>query len=344
VSTRAKVGSLSVVIPIFNGESWIEPTLARLRAAIAQAPGWHMADVVLVDDGSTDGTPALLDRMAADDPTLRVVHQENRGRFLARRAGLEAAGGEFVLLLDVRVFLDDDALAYLADQVGEHPDRAVWNGHCDIDVRGNPYARFWAAVTFAAWRRYLANPRLVDFGEDDFDLYPKGTGCFFAPRTSLLAAYEAFTTHYDDMRRVNDDTALLRRLAAEHRIFLGPGFACTYHARGSFKQFLNHSHYRGIHFVDGYLRRSSRYAGFIVAFLVATPVGVVALATWPVATVGVGVAGCVVAGVALLALGVPPATAGSFAALLPLFAVVYGAGIWRGVLMAARTRLRRARG
>ena len=70
------------------------------------------AQVVVVDDGSTDATPARLAELAGP-LGLTVVRQENRARFAARRAGLEAARGEQVLLLDSRVVVSPYALSYL---------------------------------------------------------------------------------------------------------------------------------------------------------------------------------------------------------------------------------------
>lgn len=338
-----RLPSLSMILPVFNGVDWVEPTLERLHRALKAVPAWRDAEILVVDDGSDDGTAELLDRLAIADSRLRVVHQPNRGRFLARRAGLEASTGELVLLVDVRLFVHEAALRYLAEQLATHPERTVWNAHCEIDIRRNPYAAFWSAVTFVAWRGYLAKPRYVSYGEEDFDRYPKGTGGFVAPRQALLDAYASFTTYYDDLQRVNDDSALLRRIAGAHRINMAPGYAWTYHARGTFRQFLKHAHARGIHFVDGYLRRSSRYAWFIVAFLLATPIFATLLALQPV-TVILGSALLVVfTGLAARGLGVPTRTVLIFVLLLPSFALVYGAGIWRGVLLAARARLRRSR-
>lgn len=333
--------SLSVVVPVFNGEAWVGPTAARVVEAL-KAAAWPDVDLVFVDDGSTDGTAAAVEALDLGVP-VRLVRQENKGRFLARKAGIEAAGGQSIFLLDARVFTEPQAFVNLAEQFRTHPERRVWNGHVDIAVKGNPFARFWQAVTFTAWRRYLANPRLVSFGADDFDYYPKGTGCFVAPRRLLLDAYAEFSTYYDDLRRVNDDTSLIRTLAEREPVYLGPEFAFTYHARDSLKGFMRHAFYRGIHFIDGYLRPGTRYFWLLVAVLAATPVGITLAAFKPLLVLAIGAAGCVAAAALMLALRTPPAAALWFAALLPFFAAVYGAGLWVGTFMAVRTRLGRRR-
>jgi glycosyltransferase involved in cell wall biosynthesis len=341
-SAGARLPSLSVVVPVFNGESWIEPTATRVVDAL-QAADWPGVELVFVDDGSTDGTAAAVEALDLGLP-VRLVRQENKGRFLARKAGIEAAVGESVFFLDVRVFTDPQAFVNLAQQLREHPERRVWNGHVDIEVKGNPFARFWQAVTFTAWRRYLANPRLVSFGADDFDYYPKGTTCFLAPRQLLLDAYREFSTYYDDLRRVNDDTSLIRTLAEREPVYLGPEFAFTYFARDSLSGFMRHAFYRGIHFIDGYLRPGTRYFWPLVAVLAATPVGIVLAVVKPLLVLALGLLGVAAAAAAMLALRTPPAAALWFAALLPFFAAVYGAGLWRGVFLAVRTRVRKGGG
>ena len=86
--------SLSVIVPVWNEAGRLEATLA----AVAQFMAAHSlhGEVVLVDDGSTDGTPELARRLGA-----RVLaHPENRGKGAAVRTGMLAAKGDFRLFCD----------------------------------------------------------------------------------------------------------------------------------------------------------------------------------------------------------------------------------------------------
>ena len=341
----ATLPSLSIVIPSYNAARWLAPTLEKIDAALDRSP-WRGAQIVVVNDGSTDDTKAALDDLAQRRPKLTPIHTENRGRFLARRAGIDAADADLVLLVDSRVFLDPEGLAYVAEQMTADPTALVWNGHVVIQNAGNPFARFWSTITFVAWRRYLADPRPSSFGADDFEYYPKGTGCFIAPRDELLAAYNAFSTHYDDLRRVNDDTSLIRTLVETHRVHISPGFSCTYHARDNLKSFLGHALHRGVTFVDGFLRPGTRFFLPLVAFLVAAPVALFAAVLYPIQVVTLLLVGLLVGMplvlLGLLALRVPWRNAVAFCALAPPFAVVYGASIWRGVFLAIKKRVSRS--
>jgi polyisoprenyl-phosphate glycosyltransferase len=88
---------LSVVAPVFDEELLVEEFVARTTAAVAD----YDFELVLVNDGSSDGTPELLDRIAAGDPRVRVIHlSRNFGHQAALTAGLEHAVGDVVAMID----------------------------------------------------------------------------------------------------------------------------------------------------------------------------------------------------------------------------------------------------
>ena len=152
---------LSVVIPVYNEQDWIERSVGALLAS-ASAASWPI-EVVVVDDGSTDATPSRLDDLR-ERHGITVLSQANSGRFEARRAGIAKSSGEWVALLDSRVIVDEHTLTFLRDQLVEHPERAVWNGHINVASEHNPYAGFMAGLVKVPWRKYCANPRLMSYG------------------------------------------------------------------------------------------------------------------------------------------------------------------------------------
>lgn len=91
---------LSVVAPCFNEESAIELFVRELQRVLATLPEFDH-EMVLVDDGSRDGTLAALDRLAAEDARLRpVALSRNFGHQIALSAGLDHARGDLVVLMD----------------------------------------------------------------------------------------------------------------------------------------------------------------------------------------------------------------------------------------------------
>ena len=90
---------LSIVIPLFNEADNLEPLAAELAAALDGLDGGY--EVLFVDDGSRDDSPAVLARLAAADPRLRVLRQpDNRGQSAAFAVGFRQARGELIATLD----------------------------------------------------------------------------------------------------------------------------------------------------------------------------------------------------------------------------------------------------
>ncbi|MBQ8654981.1 MAG: glycosyltransferase [Clostridia bacterium] len=86
---------ISVIVPVYNGEAYIERCLASL---LKQDAG--DMEIIVVDDGSRDGTWALLERMAREDGRIRPVHQENAGVSAARNAALDICRGRYIRFAD----------------------------------------------------------------------------------------------------------------------------------------------------------------------------------------------------------------------------------------------------
>ena len=86
---------ISVIIPVYNAENYLD---ACVSGVLAQAYG--ELEILLIDDGSTDGSGATCDAFQARDPRVRVIHKKNGGASAARNAGLRAATGNYVFFLD----------------------------------------------------------------------------------------------------------------------------------------------------------------------------------------------------------------------------------------------------
>lgn len=86
---------VSVVMPVFNGKRHVNGAITSLLAE-----DYEDFELIAVDDGSTDGTPEILRRRAANDPRIVVLRQENRGIAEALNAGMAVARGEYIARLD----------------------------------------------------------------------------------------------------------------------------------------------------------------------------------------------------------------------------------------------------
>lgn len=86
---------LSIIIPVYNNEKYLRPTL---QSVLAQT--YPDFEVLVVDDGSTDGSLAICQDFAQKDDRLRVIHKENGGVSSARNRGIEEAAGQYIAFVD----------------------------------------------------------------------------------------------------------------------------------------------------------------------------------------------------------------------------------------------------
>ena len=106
----------SVIIPVHNVENYIRATVGSVLGQ-QNAPSF---EVILVDDGSPDGCPAICDSFAESDTRVRVIHKPNGGEISARKAGAALVQGRYVVCLDGDDLLRGDALSLIASVIGEN--------------------------------------------------------------------------------------------------------------------------------------------------------------------------------------------------------------------------------
>lgn len=98
VFAPAESGTVSVIVPVYNELPTIETATRAVFAA--RLPAGVAMEVVIVDDGSTDGTADVLARLASELPFKLVRHAQNRGKGAALRTGIGAASGHYLLFQD----------------------------------------------------------------------------------------------------------------------------------------------------------------------------------------------------------------------------------------------------
>ena len=155
---------VSVVVPSYNAVRFIG---AALDSILAQSS--PPDETIIVDDGSTDGTRTLLAALAASS-NLRVIHQANRGPGAARNAGIKAATGEFIALLDADDIALPERLRLQTEALLTAPSLAVVAGAFEwIDEAGRLLS--WP---YHSWRHY---PDLNDLSRwlSDCPIVPSAT-------------------------------------------------------------------------------------------------------------------------------------------------------------------------
>jgi glycosyltransferase involved in cell wall biosynthesis len=140
------VPEISVVIPVYNAARYLEDAIASV-----QAQSFPDFEIIAVDDGSTDGSKQLLERIALTEPRLRVISRPNTGIVGALNDGLAAATGEFIARMDGDDICLPERFRQQLDYLGTHADCvAVGTDIIYTDPEGAPLIRQNPAVSHEA--------------------------------------------------------------------------------------------------------------------------------------------------------------------------------------------------
>lgn len=225
---------VSVIIPAFNAERWLERAVTSTVSGDFAVPG----EVLIVNDASTDTTVDVANKLAEQFPSVRLLDQDvNGGIVRARRAGLVAARYEWVAHLDADDYLSPGAVAVAYDGAIESgadlciwERRHVWNGQTswwpDTSVLAFPLSgREAARLTLGSWRihawgvmkgeQWLAAIDAVDvetFSSDELVVRQFLMGCTSV--SSCTAQY--FWVHNPDSISKSDGKKVRTELLKSH--------------------------------------------------------------------------------------------------------------------------------
>ena len=123
---------ISVIVPVYN----IKEYLPRCVKSIC-AQTYSNLEILLVDDGSTDGTGQLCDELAVSDKRIRVLHKENGGSSSARNMGIENASGKYLGFVDSDDYIEPDMYEKLYQALQRYDVPIAQIGRDEIDAEGN---------------------------------------------------------------------------------------------------------------------------------------------------------------------------------------------------------------
>ena len=193
---------ISVIMPVYNSARYVEGAAGSVLSS-----SFRDLELILVDDGSVDGSGALCDRLASEDPRVSAIHQPNGGVSRARNKGLDIARGDYVAFVDSDDFIAPDFLEKLY--------QAAVSGDADVakgtlknydPVKGVSYQReifnlnyrikehkawFFMTYTSAIYRTRMLREHGIRFDER--------LRFFEDPHFSIRAAF-----HYNQVAVVDD--------------------------------------------------------------------------------------------------------------------------------------------
>lgn len=138
---------ISVIIPVYNAEGYLPRCLEAVSAQT-----YDNLEIILVDDGSTDGSPQICADFAARDGRARVIRQENQGLWAARNTGQDAAQGAYLFFPDSDDYFHRDLLRLLFEAINSGPcyDLAIvgrkitWSAEEDTTTPITPTLTEWS--------------------------------------------------------------------------------------------------------------------------------------------------------------------------------------------------------
>ena len=117
--------TVSVIVPIYNVEPYLRECLDRV---CGQA--YENMQIILIDDGSTDGSGLICDQYAEKDNRVTVVHQKNRGLVAARKKGIELATGKYITFVDGDDWIDEGGIEKIVSFISDDQNVDVLAFHC----------------------------------------------------------------------------------------------------------------------------------------------------------------------------------------------------------------------
>ena len=117
-------GLVSIVLPVYNVEAYLEQCIHSLLAQT-----YPSLELILVDDGSTDQSGALCDKLAKEDARIRVIHQENRGVSSARNHGMDCATGEYIGFVDPDDWIEPKMIQSLVEALRKNDAGGAFCGY-----------------------------------------------------------------------------------------------------------------------------------------------------------------------------------------------------------------------
>lgn len=125
-SMKAEDILVSVIIPAYNAEKYLA---FSLDSVIAQTH--NKLEIIVINDGSTDGTPKICDEYAKKDSRIKVIHQENKGLSSARNAALDIMTGEYIAFIDSDDFIESKSIEILLHDCIEYNSEIIIFGSID---------------------------------------------------------------------------------------------------------------------------------------------------------------------------------------------------------------------
>ncbi len=176
---------ISIIIPIYNTEKYLVRCVQSL-----QQQTMRNIEICLIDDGSTDGSGAICDALAAEDNRIRILHKENEGQGIARNKGIDLASGEYIAFLDSDDYWDADGCRRILQCLVQTGADLCSFAYCKEDERGTVQAVPTVTAGIYDGEQVQKSFALHFFGDDPSEDNLRGvSACMSCFRRSIVAEH-----------------------------------------------------------------------------------------------------------------------------------------------------------
>ena len=117
----------SVIVPIYNKEEYLNKCIDSILNQ-----SFNDYELILVNDGSIDNCPQIIDQYAKKDKKIKIIHKENGGLVSARKAGTQKAQGEYIVCVDADDYIKQDYLKDIAEIIKNNKVDIICTGYCRL--------------------------------------------------------------------------------------------------------------------------------------------------------------------------------------------------------------------
>lgn len=203
------VPKVSVIVPVYNVAEFLVTCVRSITAQTLEE-----IEIILVDDGSTDGSAELCDSLSLTDKRIRVIHKANEGLGLARNSGLEVAMGKYVTFVDSDDYIAPNTLDFAYSLAIDHMADEVRYCFCrvpnDRDLNVVPLNQKSAHLTEASSSEEKLNPLLRNIAP----LLVPVSRCAFSTGSVCTAIYRRSVIEDNKLRFLSE-----RQYVSEDYIF-----------------------------------------------------------------------------------------------------------------------------
>lgn len=173
---------VSIIIPIYNTKQFVEEAVFSILSQ-----NEYLKEIILVDDGSNDGTGELLDQKYGQNKLIKIIHTENHGQGNARNIGAQVATGEFIYFFDSDDIASKNLLIEFYSKLDSHPNLELFcfSGESFLDNNSD--------VSLIQKKSYLSKEsykrkieKFVNSGEEAFRLLVPNKSFFAGPPLYIL--------------------------------------------------------------------------------------------------------------------------------------------------------------